>query len=279
MQTDRHLDKVNRLVQQAYDLFKKYKLQEPLKHSWPDNSAFLHAGGHVDQQFLQELRKPVAQLDQRCATIIASEGQFLSNIDDYKHFVPRVLELIVSQHYPPNVFSTLWLMDFSKWPPEEHNLLGDFCDSLWELVLDGEHVRLRADELGRKSTADDAIQFLQAVHLIRSVDSLTERWSMRSDEAAEKLYVDATIAIAKQIVEERQQANSGSTPSNLDPPFSSDFPPEPILIIASRLLNGDKTHGYIRDPIQCNKLGIDETDILTIKIATDELAKLPKNMK
>lgn len=58
---------------------------------------------------------------------------------DFKHFLPRICELIASGPYPKNIeivlSRKLWTADFANWPEPERSAVEQFLLALWDDTL------------------------------------------------------------------------------------------------------------------------------------------------
>lgn len=96
-------------------------------------------GAKVKEWNAELLSKPLSQLNSEvlarfCSSVTLTWG----SIDDYKHFLPRIYELINRIDFIAEiwvVFDVLNKYDWYNWPNEEVSLLNRYFVDLWESVI------------------------------------------------------------------------------------------------------------------------------------------------
>ena len=136
------------VVEALYETFRGYPLRPdtnacPCCHK-PEQERFLH---------VQPLRKlTVDHLRLYVEDAILVWG----NVDDYRHFLPRIFELMMTLEDPrfeldmaPIVFNKLRLANWANWPIEEQNAIRRYFLIAWKALL-----RTSPDDLGLTDAAD-----------------------------------------------------------------------------------------------------------------------------
>ncbi len=85
------------------------------------------------------LSKPLRELSQEDLVIYAGKAMTTwGSAKDYKHFLPRILELTAALNSPlgiDNVLGKLEMTDWNNWPPHERSLIHEYMVALWENII------------------------------------------------------------------------------------------------------------------------------------------------
>jgi len=190
---------LEKLIAQSYELFGKYDLDLPVQHGWYPDEYFMH-GGQADPAFFKELQKPLKEISERTIINLASEGYFLKGAHDFRHYLPRILELVAFGPYPEEVFRTLKRAGFETWPQREQALVTEFVNTLFEHVLAGGHgLTVLPDFRFHKRGDRAALDYLEAAVAVVPLSNLLTRWHEREDESAVCLLVKSALLEAEHI--------------------------------------------------------------------------------
>ncbi len=135
-------------VEGLYDTFNRYPLRAdtnacPCCHK-PEQERLLHT---------QRLRELTAE---HLRMYVADAMLVWGNEDDYRHFLPRIFELMITLDDPkfelamaPIVFNKLHFANWANWPIEEQNVVRRYFLIAWKALL-----RTSPDDLGLTDAAD-----------------------------------------------------------------------------------------------------------------------------
>lgn len=134
-------DKLSQTMDELYQVFEKYPLRAHIE-------ACDHCYTPTEQEELNRIlhSMPLRQLSAAELESFWSESvHIMGNIDDLKHFLPRVLELLTTEggfSYigPYGVFMKLKGVGWSDWPTEEQSAVRAFINALWNKLLSQEHI-------------------------------------------------------------------------------------------------------------------------------------------
>lgn len=133
------------------------------------------------------LSKPLRELEASDLTRYAGKAiTSWGNAKDYKHFLPRILELIAKLEPPYEIwitFDRIQLADFKSWKKEEQNLIHEYMLALWESIL---------NDFSCKAEFEFKEYFTTLVYYYPNFNDLLDIWSKSNSKAAIK-YLAAFI--------------------------------------------------------------------------------------
>ena len=135
-------------VEELYETFRGYPLRAdtdacPCVHE-PEQERMLHA-------------RPLRELTADHLEMYAADAMLVwGNEDDYRHFLPRIFELLITLDDPrfeldlaPIVFNKLRFANWANWPIDEQNAIRRYFLMAWKAVL-----RANPDVLGLTDEED-----------------------------------------------------------------------------------------------------------------------------
>ncbi|TPN87012.1 hypothetical protein [Aquimarina algicola] len=127
-------EKLDISVQNLYNIFEKYHIDVARLRA---NSCFCCV---TNKEIKQIANKPLQQLsEEELEHFFRSAVSTFGTIDDYKHFLPRILDLM---RYPNSDFlhdfvcyEKLNYSEWETWPIEEQNAIEDYFIALWYTTI------------------------------------------------------------------------------------------------------------------------------------------------
>lgn len=184
-----------------YQAFSSYSRREKIE-------ACSHCVSEEEQAELA--RVALRELSCEQLTSYASEAMTTwGGIEDYKHFLPRILELAATPEgdrwLGTDFQSIAWKLEYAEWrswPKPEQVAVTDYCQALWELVLsrDPQYGSFRATELlpGITRVVKDVTPFLHAWEtngslssLLQLADFIDSNWAEIQNRDLKALWLDA----------------------------------------------------------------------------------------
>jgi hypothetical protein len=116
-------------VERLYDIFRRYP-------PGSDFCTYCYTADEIDYITSTSVR----DIDEDTArTLLWETGDHWESADVYRHFVPRILEVLappysVSDIYPGHLFEVLQYHDFSTWPPDEKKAVISFLEAVTPFV-------------------------------------------------------------------------------------------------------------------------------------------------
>ncbi len=127
--TDPAMDNLREAIEQLYSIFAVYPLRQYIEAS-PNRI------GARDQEHIRS--KPLRCLSGDDLRLYSGKALTTWGIaDDYKHFLPRLLELVTTDDNfnHESITTKLQRADWRTWPLPEKNAIESFLKALWQFVL------------------------------------------------------------------------------------------------------------------------------------------------
>ena len=123
-------------ISKLYCLFKKYKLARNFASRCSLFGKRQEVAGYLEKNALLYLElEPLAFY---CCKAVYTMG----SIDDLKHFLPRIIELMVTDpnwfSHPTDLFKKLKENGFEKWDVAEQKLIYEICEKFFITYLNGQ---------------------------------------------------------------------------------------------------------------------------------------------
>jgi hypothetical protein len=122
-------------TEHLYDIFSKYHVEGNLRGRSCDCCV-------TDKEIQQLLSKPLKKLNKdELYHFMTSAITTFGDINDYKHFLPRILELMINNESVIDDFLTFEKLNYSEWETWEVNeitAIDDYFLSLWKAAITNE---------------------------------------------------------------------------------------------------------------------------------------------
>jgi len=121
------------IIEKLYSTFSSYYIKGNLRERSCDCCV-------TDNEIRELLSKPLKELSaDEIGHFMRSAITTYGDVTDYKHFLPRILELLIDQKadlvFDFMCFEKLNYSEWETWPSEEQRVLDDYFISFWEEVI------------------------------------------------------------------------------------------------------------------------------------------------
>jgi len=102
------------------------------------------------------------------------------NTEDFKHYLPRIFELLSTTDFIVDTFVVLGKLDYGKWTTwatDEQRAIRDFLMAWWT-------------DMTKNKSYFDQETFIEILKLLGDIDSLLDRWVIRFDDNSFKNLID-----------------------------------------------------------------------------------------
>lgn len=127
---------LNEAIETLYRVFSKYSSRKTM-----DYSSQTVAQEEVDVLFAQPLREVAAE---HIGYYSSKAMTTMGNVEDFKHFLPRIMELMSAGDYSRDeemVLEKFWYSEFAEWDPVEREAVESFLFAWWESLVERERCR------------------------------------------------------------------------------------------------------------------------------------------
>ncbi|MFC3161088.1 hypothetical protein SAMN05443633_101164 [Chryseobacterium arachidis] len=164
--------KLERAIENLYSVFSKYEL----------NSKIIGCPCCVSDSDKDKIHsKELRDLQEEDLTRYALKAMTtFGNVNDFKHFLPRILELLVDDHLGVSIVVIFGKLDYGHWKtwePDEQEAIEIFLFEWWEYYL-------------KKMTYFDNDLFYGIYKLTKDIDQLLQLWNVNITENSFIIYVD-----------------------------------------------------------------------------------------
>lgn len=134
------------------------------------------------------LSKPLRELNEDDLSLYAGKAiTTWGNARDYKHFLPRILELTAELRQPYEIdiaFDRIEMAEFKNWSEEERDLIYEFMLALWESIL---------NDNSRKAEFEFDGYFSAIIYYYPKFNDLLEIWETSESKASVKHLADYVV--------------------------------------------------------------------------------------
>jgi hypothetical protein len=160
-------------IENLYEVFKQYKGNPSMEGS--------PVYGHINEWSQELFSKPLRSLsDNDLSRFTGKVMTTWGEVEDLKHFIPRMLEL-TALYIPPYevwiIFDKLTLANWKDWPLNEKQAIEEFMYELWRSLLHDESNNAQYNFLDYFSTL---------AHFVTDFDKLLSIWLDNTETTATK---------------------------------------------------------------------------------------------
>jgi|GEM_PF-2443498 len=144
-------EKLKNIIEDIYQVFSKYNASNMTGSDlWEDKLPIWNK---------EILSKPLRELSEDDLSLYAGKAiTTWGSATDYKHFLPRILELTAELKQPYEIdiaFGKMEMADWKNWSSEEHSLLNEYLIALWESIVNDNSSKAEFEFSGYFSTIID----------------------------------------------------------------------------------------------------------------------------
>ena len=165
-------EELKRAIEDLYSTFDKYLLK-----SHTDGCPCCVSDSDKERTHSKQLRKLEADdLSRYTFKAMTTWG----NVEDFKHYLPRIFELLSTTDFSVDTFVVLGKLEYGKWRTwneNEQEAVKDFLLAWWS-------------DLIRTKSYFDKEAFIEIYKLTGSVEEILERWTLKFSNNSFSNYVD-----------------------------------------------------------------------------------------
>jgi hypothetical protein len=173
-------DRLKNNIEKLYETFEKYHSNSAMNGS-PNYDDLVKWNKELFSKPLPELNED--DLSRFSGKVMTTWG----TANDYKHFLPRILELTAELKTPYEIwiaFDKLTLAEFEIWIEEEQKVVHEFMIALWESIVNDD---------SRKAEFEFKDYFSAIAHFYPNFTDLLDIWTQSESKAGIKHLADFIV--------------------------------------------------------------------------------------